>query len=239
MILCVQYNKGAVIMKIFSVPYAIGDSRTYIETKRRVEPLAKFISFDYPGHGFRINEPLLRTIEELADDVYRNIMKEGIDEDYCLLGYSMGVLVCREVYFKLAENKCRLPKMLFLCACPSPGYKYKNNDIYNCSRDEVIEILRDYGGTSEVALQSDELMDLVIPMARADLGAIEQYVAKIDFKKIESKGIIVYSNKEKENIKNWDTVFESECDYYHIDGNHFFINEQIEAVSDIINKYLG
>lgn len=64
------------------------------------------------GHSERCMEPCFSTIQEIASDALRQIKRdlERTDE-YCLLGYSMGALVCYERYYMLKNTVGRLPSI--------------------------------------------------------------------------------------------------------------------------------
>lgn len=225
-------------MIIFALPYAVGNSSIFFDLKRSLGNSVKLIALDYSGHGIRISEPLMFSIDEITEDIYKQIRNIGIDEDYCILGYSMGSVIAKELYMKLLSYECNLPKYIFLCACSEPGHKRKKRNIANCSRNDLINILREYSGTSEEVFECDELLDLILPILKADFSALENYQPQESFGEIISGGIILYSNEEKMNIKKWDRYFKCECIYEKIDAGHFFINDYYVEMAEIIKSII-
>lgn len=223
-------------MKIYAVPYAVGNTRIYYNLKKELNSNIHFIALELPGHGYRLDEPLLESIDEMSEDIYKQILHNGLDEDYCLFGYSMGSAVCYETYYKLLENKCRLPQRIFLCACPSPEHNYINKNIRHCSREDLINILKKYGGTSEELFQHDSFLDFLLPLVRADFVAVEEYRAMKKNEKIQSKGIIIYSEEEEERIERWRDSFENECFFYKVNDGHFFIHKHYDVITNIIKR---
>ena len=146
-------------MKIYALPYAAGNSSIYYNLKKMLENSVEFISLEYSGHGVRLNEQILYSVDEITYGIYKQIIEKGIDEEYCILGYSMGGIIATELYAKLATNNCNLPKFIFICACNEPGHERKNRDVIHCNRGELIDILRDYSGTPEEVFEFDEILD--------------------------------------------------------------------------------
>lgn len=225
-------------MKIYAIPYAVGNTSVYFNLRKTIGETVDFIPVELPGHGGRLNETLLDSIEAMAEEVYRQILINGVDEEYCLLGYSMGAIVCRETYYKLKKNYCKLPKILFLCACPAPGHVYKNHDIRHCERDDLIRILKEYGGTPDEVFDYKNLLDLILPIAKADFCAVEEYRTNPNDEMMLPKGVIIYSKAEEDDIENWGKVFLNECKFYKIGDNHFFIFDKYIQICEAIKMEL-
>ena len=118
---------------------------------------------NYPGHESRYSERLLSSIQQIAEDAYNQIC-DKLDNDYSLLGYSMGGYICYELYHVIKRNNKRLPKNIFVFATNEPGYKqeYKNGDEMDLA--QIRETLNEYGATSEEVLNNDAMIDIIAPL---------------------------------------------------------------------------
>ena len=98
---------------VFLLPFAGGSSLLYSQWK-----LDHFLfrGIDYSGHGFRYQEPMAQSLEDLAEDVIQQI--ESVrPEEFFLFGHSMGGLLAWLVAQKLEKKPCGL----FISACEPPG----------------------------------------------------------------------------------------------------------------------
>ena len=78
-------------MVIYALPYAAGSASCYYELAQKLDRQIKFVPLELPGHGTRMwrNEGT-RSIQKMAEDVFQQVLSKGVEEPYCLMGYSMG-----------------------------------------------------------------------------------------------------------------------------------------------------
>ncbi|MBP1566530.1 MAG: hypothetical protein J6A58_12345 [Oscillospiraceae bacterium] len=69
----------------------------------------KLCPLEIAGRGSRFNEKLNYCVSDAVDDLYKNI-KIQLDEEYCILGFSMGGILAYELCCKLQKNGCKMPK---------------------------------------------------------------------------------------------------------------------------------
>ena len=227
-------------MKIFAFPYAMGGANAYHMLKNKLEPFGyEVVALNYPGHESRIIEDLLETMQEIARDMYQQI-SSCLDEDYCLLGYSMGGTICYELYQLIKKNNRKLPRHVFLLAADDPDAEPDFTDCKNMTLQRVRSILAEIGGTPDEILESDDMMEFLQPMVKADLYALEQYIPAQDFK-IEC-GVTLIRGTGEDNARcpwGWNRYFRNPCDYHEVEGEHFFMfdsDEALQTVCGLIRK---
>lgn len=232
-------------VNLYAFSYAFGGGNIYWETEMFLDNNINMIPLDYPGHESRYSEELLSSIQDMAEEAYNQICNK-LNEEYSLLGYSMGGYVCYELYHIIKRNNKKLPTNIFLFATNEPEYKYKYMSGESMSLTQVKEILEEMGATSKEILNNDEVIEMVAPIVRKDISAIENYIpTSYMVGKIECPVTIVRGSKEKnENCQTeWNKYFESECEYIVIDGEHFFMFEDdgnhLKECVDIINKKIN
>lgn len=91
------------MITLFAFPYAFGGANIYTKIEKYLDKEIKLLPINYPGHESEWMRNPCNTIQGIAEDVYRKI-SENLDEDYALLGYSMGGIVCYELYQLLHKN---------------------------------------------------------------------------------------------------------------------------------------
>lgn len=80
-----------------------------------------------------------------------------------------------------------LPKTLILSASVAPS-SFANKQYSKFSNEDLIKQIQVYGGMPEAVLQDKELMNIMLPIFRADYGILESS-AKRHTKKLISKHI--------------------------------------------------
>lgn len=228
-------------IKLFALPYAFGSSYIYHSLENNLIADYDMISLDYPGHGGRMRENLIKDIKQLADDAYKQICKYlKTDEDYAILGYSMGSIVGFEVLNIMKERKIKEPKAFFAFASPAPNRKEDAKDYENYNMTDIKNVLLERKGTPDEVLENEEMLELLEPIIRNDLIALRDYNDSYSDIKIECPLIVVRGTKEngrkgediKESFEEWRKFASGKTAYYEIEGEHFFMFENEKNLQD-------
>ncbi|BAZ11497.1 putative thioesterase [Calothrix sp. NIES-4071] len=101
-----------------------------------------------------------------------------LDKPFAFFGHSMGGLVSFELA-RLLRNEYRIhPAHLFISGRRAPQIPDTKPPIHDLPELAFKEELRHLGGTPSSVLDNPELMQLLIPMLRADFAVLETYVYK-------------------------------------------------------------
>ena len=232
-------------MQLLTFPYAFGTDGIYDGLTKELSKKIKVKNMNYPGHGKRITENLMYSIEEIANDAISSI--KDINEDYALLGYSMGAKVCCEIIRQIEEKSYRKPKHIFFVASDPPSNAIKMSKADEIDLQEARDILRKMGNTPKEVLESKELMEFFHPIIKADAKALESYhcpswplaSGDIAVTIINGKG-----DAAREKEKAWKKFLpkSASCEFLRFDGSHFFLFENRESLSSVkdvvLNKLL-
>lgn len=196
------------------------------------------------GRGMRFEEPFYESMEEAVNDVYEIIGDEFEQSRYALFGYSMGSWLAYGLYKKIVQNNHRQPAHLFLAA-KEPPHVAVNVKILHLLDDEnfMKEIFR-MGGTPEKLLEDKALLDMFLPILRADYRMTERYKESSLKEKLNCP-VTVFAGENDDisinDIKRWDEIANNNFSFYTFEGGHLFIQNNVELICDIINDtlYLG
>ena len=226
--------------------YAGGTKGFFDQIEEDLLPEIEILKLDYSGHGERIREPLLSSIEETAADLYERIIfscGEAIEKGeirYSLMGYSMGSLVALEITRYIASmGKISLPEHVFLCA-HEPG---SENIFAGVSDEKVDDIVKSrtikFGGVPGELINNESFWRMYLPLYKADYLMNAQY--KIE--KVNSiahvPATVFYSEEDIgfDEMKGWNKIFLN-CDFIEYKGQHFFMNEYYKDMALNIKKRL-
>jgi surfactin synthase thioesterase subunit len=96
------------------------------------------------------------------------------DRPFAVFGHSLGAKIGFEAVRRLAAHG-RRPVHLFVAASPADRFPGWGRGLHLRPRDELVAELRRLGGTPPRVLEDERLVDLFLPMVRADLQLAVEY----------------------------------------------------------------
>ncbi|MGE7881442.1 thioesterase II family protein [Bacillus sp. NPDC094077] len=227
--------------KLFCFPHAGGSAFSYAKWKNYFNPYIEVVPIELAGRGYRIEESLYQSMEEAVNDVYTSIVKQIDHSPYILYGHSMGSLIAYEVARKIQDSNNILPEFLVLSGRNHPNSKIKNTR-HNLSNEQFKREVIAMGGTPSGVFQSEELMAIFFPILRADFKIVETYIHDNNIQACDID-FLVFNGKDDEfttydQVIKWEQYTNKTCTFHFFEGNHFFLNENIEEIASSIMRKL-
>lgn len=217
-------------IKLLYLPYAGGSAllckswKRYLGTNVEIQPI------ELAGRGSRFKEPFYTDMEEAIEDIFHRVLIHT-NQPYALYGHSLGALLSFELYYKIRDSGIRQPEYMFFSGSKPPFGILTGKELHKLADREFIEEIVKYNGMEKAILENEELLDLFLPIIRADFKLLEQYLYKKKPMKIEKGVSVLYGNDMTfDLVKGWSDLTDGEIEYHHIDGNHFFIKEKAQEV---------
>lgn len=154
------------------LPHAGGSATFYFATSKALAPALDVLAVQYPGRQDRRTEPLIDTIDELADEL-AELLLDTTAGPVALFGHSMGAGIAFEVARRFEEAGVAL-RALFVSGRPAPS-RQRQGKVHQGTDAELIAELNSLGGTELAVLGNEELRELVLPSVRSDYKAAETY----------------------------------------------------------------
>ena len=229
-------------MILFCIPFAGGNSVFFNDLKKEIEISTEYevILYDYPGHGKRIEEPLVDNFQSLFMDVRRAFIETvNISDDVAILGYSMGALVAYELSCAIL-NSYKI-KHLFVAAMEPPAYIQQKHQEFKAETDDNIQqLLNRYGSDNSINKIADQrFKSIFLRPLLVDFSILAQYVHEfkimLDFKITVINSI---DDIDSNIAKKWNDYSKDGFSIYEFHGNHFFLREHIGEIASIIQKEL-
>lgn len=101
-----------------------------------------------------------------------------LDQPFAFFGHSMGALVGFELTRLLRKKGGPQPLHLFVSGAAAPHLPPREIPIYALPEREFIKALHSLNGTPKELLESEELMQLILPTLRADFAVCDTYTYK-------------------------------------------------------------
>lgn len=227
---------------IILFPYAGGGTNIYKNWPSAFKDF-NVLRILYPGRENRFSEQPLNDINNLVFEIYEEMLETyNFDNEYYLFGHSMGTKVVYELALKIKHNeKLPNPKGIIISAGRAPCYKEKN-PIYHLDKEDFIEGLKLYGGTPKEVLENKDLMNLFLPMLKADFIIDEEYQDKLN-EKLESPIFALMGTHDSQielaELLEWGRYTTSDFKYEYVNGGHMFVNDNPDEVICKIKEYLN
>lgn len=215
--------------RLICLPFAAGSAQTYGRFAALL-PEVEVCAVELPGRGTRFDELLVtdaaRLVAELAD-----VLRPLADRPLVLLGHSLG----GRVGFALA--RAGLPvRTLVASAARPPCVK---SDMADAPLDDehIVRRLRELGGTPRAIFDHPEVLELFLPVVRADI-QLERALggdATIDVPIVAvgspADNVVAYSD-----VARWREHTTASFALEPIDGTHFFVTTHAEALARIVAR---
>ena len=224
-------------VRLFCLPYAGGSASLYRLWGSALGPSVEVVPVELPGRGRRMGEALVTDFASLVDGL-ATAMRPLLDKPYALFGHSLGSTVAFELARALRDY--RPAELLFVSAGIAPHLPDPNipDDL---SDDGLVAELRRRGATPPELFDEPELLEIFLPIIRADFELIEAYQlapgAPLAFPVTAIAGTRD-PEVDAEGVAAWKEHTSAAFRVVTIEGDHFFITAQQRALLAAIAKQL-
>lgn len=219
-------------LRLFCLPHAGGSATVYRQWATSVAPFVDVCAVEYPGRGTRFREPLFRELRPLVEALADGITP-ALDLPFAFFGHSLGSLVAFELARTLRRRQRREPAHLFASGRPAPHVKLRRQPLHDLPTPAFMAELRKMNGTPEEVLSNPELMEIYVPILRADFAIEGTYVhaeeAPLDCP-ISAYGGRADEGVREKHIAAWGRHTRGAFTHRLFDGGHFFLDGNREAV---------
>lgn len=226
-------------VRLFCFPYAGGSSAIFKPWINSVSDSIELVLVQLPGRGERLMESPLDSMEAIIKELMQH--KEFItSKPYALFGHSLGSRIAYELALTLAQNEHTVPLKLYASASRAPHCLSTRPHLHNLPHNEFIQALHSLNGTPKEVLDNQELMELFLPLLRADFKIADTYLA--DQHPLESEIHVFHGVEdeiERDHVEAWQALTCKPYELTEFPGGHFFIHQHYNEMMKIINQQLA
>ncbi|BAU09023.1 thioesterase II family protein [Fischerella sp. NIES-3754] len=238
-LICPKPNPDAQI-RLFCFPYAGGSANIFRHWSNHLPTTIEVCAIELPGRGMRIKLPPFTQLEPLVTEL-ASVLKSKLDKPFAFFGHSMGAFVSFELALLLRKQYDLNPSHLFVSAHRAPQLVDPKPPIHSLPEAEFIAELRRLNGTPQALLENDELMQLFIPLLRADFAVLETYVytqqAPLNIP-ITAFGGLQDQEVSRDQIQAWQEQTSASFSLHMLPGDHFFLHSFYESILKIISQQI-
>lgn len=225
-------------LRLICFAYAGGNARMYLPWQQELGPEIEICAVQLPGRGTRRDETPFTSLSELVP-VLADILhpKDGVP--YAFFGHSLGALIAFELARYFAGHGVRMPERLIVSAANAPARRNKPRGLHTMDDDALIAELKAFNGTPPAVMKYRELLLMALPMIRADFAMSETY--RYQAGPLLDVPLTVFAGREDPltspaQIEAWAQETSAPCDVHWFGGDHFFINDEADAVLSLLRS---
>jgi medium-chain acyl-[acyl-carrier-protein] hydrolase len=162
-------------LRLFCLPYAGGAASAYRGWVETLPSDVDVCPVQLPGRGSRFREAPFRRVADLVPALAEGLVPL-LDLPFAIFGHSMGAVVAFELARELRRRGARAPVLLGLSGHQAPRRPDAKPPFSHLPDAEFLEeVRRRYDGIPPEVLAEEELLQLLLPVLRADIQALETY----------------------------------------------------------------
>lgn len=161
-------------IRLFAFPYAGGGASAFRQWNKILTPKIDSYAVQLPGRETRFVEPRLTQFPAAIQAIVDALLP-SLDRPFAFFGHSLGGLLAFETVRHLRRLNAPVPLHLFVSGCSAPQFREPDKQYSQLSNVGFIQAVRQFGGIPDEILQNNELLDLFLPILRADFGLLETY----------------------------------------------------------------
>ncbi|HVG20214.1 MAG TPA: alpha/beta fold hydrolase [Blastocatellia bacterium] len=162
-------------LRLFCFPYAGGNTLIFRSWVNALPEGVEACPVQLPGRGPRLAEKRFTRLLPLAHAIAEGILPY-CNKPFAMFGHSMGAMLSFEVARYLRAHSGIEPVQLFVSGRRAPQIPDTDAPTYNLPEPEFIQELKRIQGTPQEVLDNDELMQLFLPVLRADFEVCQTYL---------------------------------------------------------------
>ncbi len=228
--------------RVFCFPYAGGAASIFSQWQSYFPENVEICPVQLPGRGERFNELAIVNLDEMVSQLVEAILPYANATEYYFFGHSMGARVAYELACALDKRGVHLPIELFVSGARGPQVVGHTQTLYNLPDCEFLQEIGHLNGTPREILENKALMDLVMPMLRADFKLCETWKAGGEYKlpiPLRIFGGLNDRDVSVEEMGRWAECTEEGVTRYLLPGGHFFLNSHCDDLLKIIRQRIA
>jgi medium-chain acyl-[acyl-carrier-protein] hydrolase len=232
---CYKPNPKAKL-RLFCFPYAGGGSSIFRTWAGELPTWTEICPVQLPGRENRIQEKPFKEMEQIVTATV-TALAPYFDLPFMFFGHSMGALIAYEIACYLRKHNNLMPKHLFVSGRFAPHIPDLER-LHLLPDKEFKEEIGKYNGTPSAVLENGEIMQLIMPILRADFSVCETYL--YNAREPLECPISAFTGKDdhmvdQEGLYAWQQHTTSKFRVEIFPGDHFFLrNFQRDLLKSIV-----
>ena len=234
---CYHPNPGA-SLRLFCFPYAGGSARIYRSWGKHLPSCVEVCAVQLPGRDRRIAETPFNNLASLVRAT-AEALHAFLNKPFAFFGHSMGALLSFEFAHYLRAEFNLSPEHLFLSGRSAAHVDNNEPSIYDLPTPQLLEELQQLKGTPPHVLENPDLMELMLPLLRADFALADTYTYSarpLLTCPLTALGGLRDSAVPRADLEAWAELTSGAFSLRMFPGDHFFLHSDELRLLDVIGR---
>jgi medium-chain acyl-[acyl-carrier-protein] hydrolase len=216
-------------LRLFCFPFAGGSAAFFRSWADEFPPdlqlKTELCAIRFPGHEMRRSEALFTRLAPIVEAL-RPAVAAHASLPFAFFGHSMGALVSFELARDLRRRQMPGPVHLIVSGHRAPQLPDPHPALHRLPDVEFLAALRRYGGTPDAVLENSELIQLFMPVLRADFAVVETYAYKPELPldcSISAFGGVEDPRVARDELAAWQEQTRDTFSLRMFPGDHFYL----------------
>lgn len=228
---------------LFCFPYAGGSVNALRPLAQYITPSVNVHIASLPGRGSRFAEKPVKQLSTLVSAL-ADALEQTRPRRFLLYGHSMGGILGFEITRELRRRGFTPPVALVVSGVSAPDLFGRPEDKhrYTLPHDEFIEYLQTLEGTPEEFFAHPELMELMLPVLRADFEICDTYRYQPESAlNVPIRALLGNDDHSvgRERMRAWSAHTQASFKLTEHEGGHFFVNHQWPLLGRVLSEMLA
>lgn len=229
-------------IKLFFLPHAGGSAKGYMTMSKYLNTsVIEPIPLEMAGRGKRTKEKCFTEIRSCVEDLYQRIKPEIVDSSYAFFGHSLGTIVGYELIKYIEMKGDKSPVCGFFSGRVAPDYHFPGPVLSGLPNSDFIAEFNRFQGLPPEILENEKILELVLPILRADVQLAESYKV-VAPNKIHCDVYAFYGEKDvlvsREGVEAWREVTDKAAVISSFPGGHFYFKNHTDLFTARINEFM-
>ncbi|XP_038653902.1 S-acyl fatty acid synthase thioesterase, medium chain isoform X4 [Scyliorhinus canicula] len=223
------YRRPQALYRLICFPWAGGGSIHYAQWGKHFNNSIEVYSIRLPGREIRSKEPHAQNLQQLIEEISSTLLPSLKEKPFAFFGHSLGAYLS----FATAEYLKRIhglePVHLFVSGASAPHspVRYPIQKRADLPDDKFLEWMASIGGTPSEILANKDILQLFVPVLKADLRLVESIRYEKPPNKLFSCSISSFDGKQDvpHDLEAWNDLTSGEFTTHKLPGGHFYLKE--------------
>lgn len=227
-------------LRLYCFAYAGGGANTFAAWPGGLPADIEVVPVQMPGRGARFSEKPLADLPAIVHQL-ASVISTQAATPCAFFGHSLGALIAFETARELERRRVGAPALLMVSGCAAPQRRGEMRRLHLLDDQALVDALRDYQGTPPAILAHAELMQMLLPMLRADFELACDYAYRPAPPLAAPLVVLAGRGDERiepDQVQAWQLDASRPIELHWFDGDHFFVDSQRDAVLACVERAL-
>ncbi|XP_030045796.1 S-acyl fatty acid synthase thioesterase, medium chain [Microcaecilia unicolor] len=238
------YQRPEAVSRLICFPWAGSGSAHYAHWGKLFDSSTEVYSIRLPGRESRSRESFAQNMDQIVMEIISVLLSKLKEKPFAFFGHSFGSFTSFATAVKLKEICGVEPVHLFVSGASAPHSKARDSlqTTLALGDEDFLKWMTTVGGAPAEMLQSREILEMFVPVLKADLRVLDNFVYEKPSGTVLSCDITCFDGTEDvpHDLEAWKELTSGDFNIYSLPGGHLYLKEPAneKTIVNYIAKHL-